>query len=314
MILLSIVITLLLEQIHPLAVERMVRAPVARLAGFLERRFNDGVHLHGAIAWGMGAALPALLLLIGQILAYRVTSMLWLMLAVGTLYLTMGFRQFSHFFTDIHGALRLGDLARARQLLEAWRGYSGDTPSSSEIARLAIEEALLLAHRYVFAPLFWFAVLGPAGAVLYRLTHLLNECWNRPVPPGSPDPGEFGRFARQAFAALDGLPVRITAATFAVVGNFEDAVDCWRNQAARWPDGGSGILLASGAGALGVMLGMPVHGGIRGPDGSADRPGLGLGEEADVDFMQSTIGLVWRSLVLVLAVLALIWISSWADG
>ncbi|PKO84355.1 MAG: threonine-phosphate decarboxylase [Betaproteobacteria bacterium HGW-Betaproteobacteria-11] len=314
MILLSIVITLLLEQIRPLAVERTVRSPVAKLAEYLERRFNDGVYLHGAIAWGIGAALPALILLAGQLLAYHVTSLLWLLLAVGTLYLTMGFRQFSHFFTEIHAALRLNDLTRARQVLAAWRGYSGDNPSSSEVARLAIEEALLLAHRYVFAPLFWFAVLGPAGAVLYRLTHLLNEFWNRPVLPGSLDPGDFGCFARQAFATLDGLPVRITAATFAVVGNFEDAVDCWRNQASRWPDRGSGILLASGAGALGVRLGMPMRGGVRDLDGADDRPELGVGEEADAGFMQSTIGLVWRSLVLVLAVLALIWISSWAGG
>ena len=31
------------------------------------------------------------------------------------------------------------------------------------------------------------------------------------------------------------------------------------------------------------------------------RPELGVGEEADVDFLQSTIGLVWRTLVLWLA-------------
>lgn len=314
MILLSIIIALGLEQIRPLAVERVVRTPVARLAELLEGRFNDGVYLHGAIAWGVGAALPAVMLLIVQVLAYRASALLWLLLAVGTLYLTAGFRQFSHFFTEIHGALRAGDLPRARQVLAAWRGYSGENLSSSEVARLSIEEALLLAYRYVFAPLFWFAVLGPAGAVLYRLAHLLNEFWNRPALPGSLDSGDFGCFARQAYGVIDWLPLRLTAATFAAVGNFEDAVDCWRTQASRWPDRASGILLASGAGALGVKLGMPVHGGAREPEDSADRPELGVGEEADAGFMQSTIGLVWRSLVLALAVLLLIWISSWAGS
>jgi adenosylcobinamide-phosphate synthase len=47
---------------------------------------------------------------------------------------------------------------------------------------------------------------------------------------------------------------------------------------------------------------------------AGDRPELGLGEDADPDFMQSTIGLVWRSLVLGLAVLALIWVSGWVGG
>jgi adenosylcobinamide-phosphate synthase len=103
----------------------------------------------------------------------------------------------------------------------------------------------------------------------------------------------------------------VTAASFAVVGDFEDAVQCWRTQADRWPDGGSGILLASGAGALGVRLGMPVHDMIQEVGEFGDRPELGLGEEADADFMQSTIGLVWRSLVLGLAVLALIGVSGW---
>jgi adenosylcobinamide-phosphate synthase len=42
-----------------------------------------------------------------------------------------------------------------------------------------------------------------------------------------------------------------------------------------------------------------------------NRPELGLGEEADADFMQSTIGLVWRSLVLGVLVLSLLTVASW---
>jgi adenosylcobinamide-phosphate synthase len=45
-----------------------------------------------------------------------------------------------------------------------------------------------------------------------------------------------------------------------------------------------------------------------------DRPELGLGDEADVDFMQSTIGLVWRSLVLSLVILTLMQISAWVGS
>ena len=103
-------------------------------------------------------------------------------------------------------------------------------------------------------------------------------------------------------------PVRITAAAFAIVGDFEDAVYCWRTQAGRWPDEAAGILLASGAGALGVRLGLPIveSGEV------TERPELGLGEEADADFMQSGIGLVWRTLVLCLLLLTLLGVASWA--
>lgn len=311
MTLISIIMALLLEQLHALSVERVVSGPVARLAALLEDKFNDGGRAHGAIAWWLGAALPAALVSLLYALLMHVQPLLAFVLGIGVLYLTMGFRQFSHYFTGIHVALRLGEVEQARQLLAQWRGRSGDRLTASEIARLAIEQALLASHRHVFAPLLWFVVLGPAGALLYRLAHAFDELWGQ---RGEMEFGEFGQFAHQAFALIDWLPLRVTAAAFAVVGDFEDAVHCWRTQAVRWPEAGSGILLASGAGALGVRLGMPVHDAIQGMGEAGDRPELGLGEEADPDFMQSTIGLVWRSLVLGLAVLALVWVSGWVGG
>ncbi len=311
MTLISIVIALILEQLHALSVQRVVRDPVARMAVFLEDKFNDGGRSHGTIAWGLGAALPAALMGLAYALLLHFQPLPAFLLGIGVLYLTMGFRQFSHFFTGIHLALRLGEVEQARQLLAQWRGCSGDRLTASEVARLAIEQALLSSHRHVFAPLLWFALLGPAGALLYRLSQALDELWGE---RDEMEFGEFGQFAHQAFALIDWLPLRVTAASFAVVGDFEDAVHCWRTQADRWPDAGSGILLASGAGALGVRLGLPVHDAIQELGEVGDRPELGLGEEADPDFMQSTIGLVWRSLVLGLAVLALVWVSGWVGG
>jgi cobalamin biosynthesis protein CobD/CbiB len=78
-----------------------------------------------------------------------------------------------------------------------------------------------------------------------------------------------------------------------VVGDFEDAIYCWRTQARSWPDPNAGIVLAAGAGAMGVRLGGPVHE----IDGVHPRPELGLGELADGPFLDSTVGLVWRALV-----------------
>lgn len=311
MALISIVIVLLLEQVHALSVQKVVSDPMARLAGFLEDKFNDGGRSHGAIAWWLGAALPAALVSLLYAVLMHFQPLLAFVLGIGVLYLTMGFRQFSHFFTNIHLALRQGELDQARLLLAQWRGQSADRLSASEVARLAIEQALMSSHRHVFGPLLWFVVLGPAGALLYRLAHSLYELWGQRAEL---EFGQFGQFADQAFRLVDWLPVRVTAAAFAVVGDFEDAVHCWRTQADRWPDADSGILLASGAGAIGVRLGLPLHDVTQDLGESGDRPELGLGEDADPDFMQSTIGLVWRSLVLGLAVLALVWVSSWVGG
>jgi len=89
-----------------------------------------------------------------------------------------------------------------------------------------------------------------------------------------------------------------------VVGDFEDAVYCWRTQARSWSDADAGVVLAAGAGAMGVRLGMP----LTGIDGVEVRPELGLGENADSPFLDSAVGLVWRALVVwvfVLVVLSL---------
>lgn len=317
MTLLSILAALILEQLQPLPVKRLVRDPVAKLAAFLEQRLNDGVRLHGGIAWVFGAAIPAIALFVGHRLLQNMQPLLAILLSIGVLYMTMGFRQFSHFFTDIHLALQAGEIDEARHILAEWRGQSGDKLSSSEIARLAIERALPLANTHVFAPLFWFVLLGPAGALFYRLAQLLDEYWQgaaHHLADESAALEAFGWFAHRAFALINWLPVRITAALFAIVGDFEDAVNCWRTQADHWPDKANGILLSSGAGALGVRLGMPVHDSSDELVANDDRPELGLGDEADADFMQSTIGLVWRSLVLSLVVLILLQISAWVGS
>ena len=112
--------------------------------------------------------------------------------------------------------------------------------------------------------------------------------------------GDFARFAEQAFKIIDWLPSRATAAAFAIVGDFEDAVFCWRTggKMAGRPDG---IVLASG-----VPAPLACAWGCRSLKRRvADRVEIGTGDEADVDFMQSAVGLVWRAIVLWLVLLLL---------
>ena len=115
--------------------------------------------------------------------------------------------------------------------------------------------------------------------------------------------GAFGVFAKRVYDVMEWPAVRLTAIAFAVVGDFEDAVYCWRTQAASWPDRNLGIVLAAGAGAMGVRLGMPISeaNGLVEP-----RPELGMGESADVAFLDSTVGLLWRSLVVWVFLLGLL--------
>ncbi|MGH8739745.1 MAG: CobD/CbiB family protein [Burkholderiales bacterium] len=292
---LAIVAALVLEQWRPLDHGRTVHAWLSAWAGWLEQAFNGGERRHGMVAW-LVAVLPpvAASILIHQLLA-SLHFLLALAFNIAALYVTLGFRQFSHHFTDIQLAVKSGDVERARQLLEEWRGASGVVRTREEVIRLSIEEALVASHRHVFGVLLWFVLLpGPSGAILYRLAVFLQHRWK--------DLGGFGRFADRAFQLLEWPAVRLTAASFAVVGDFEDAVYCWRTQARTWMEASSGVVLAAGAGAMGVRLGMPVQE----VEGMLPRPELGVGEPADGPFLDSTVGLVWRALVVWIFVLLLI--------
>ena len=308
MTLFALIFALILEQVRPLGAALRMLAPVAALADGLSRRLNDGSIAHGRMAWLLLVGLSTFATALAYWLLWELQPVFAFVFNIVVMYLCMGFRHDSHAFTEIHLALRTGELERAQTLLGAWRGGRYDEASASEIARLSIEMALVAAHRKLFGVVFWFVILpGPSGAVMYRLARFFAEDWGQRTDP---EFGEFGRFARRAFEAIDWVPVRLTAASFSIVGNFEDAIYCWRTQAVLWPDRSSAILLSSGGGALGVRLGMPIHesGEI------VDRPELGQGDEADADHMQSTVGLVWRALLVCLFMLALLGLAGWVGG
>ncbi|PZU53955.1 MAG: CobD/CbiB family protein [Thauera sp.] len=305
---LSLFVALLIEQYKPLSYERVVAGPLARYAAWFEQRLNAGEARHGVVAWSLAVGLPVAAVWFLYLFLVWINPVLGWVLNVIVLYVTMGFRQFSHHFEATGDALRAGDTDTARRELGNWLSRNTDRMKQEEIARLAIEQGLLAAHRHVFAPLALFALLpGPTGPLLYRLTERLSWSWARRE---NIEFGAFGRFARNMYEWLDFIPVRMTAATFAIVGDFEDAVHCWRTQAAKWPEQAAGILLASGGGALGVKLGAPLFelGEV------ADRPELGMGDDADVDLMQSAIGLVWRTLIFCLLLLGLLTLAGYVGS
>lgn len=288
---LALLAALLLEQAWPLRAENRLHDGFSRYAQLLESQFNGGQARHGAIAWMLAALPPVAAVLILYLVLWELSPLAGWAWAVAVLYFTMGFRRFSHYYTEIQHALRDGEIGVARERLEKWREVSASELSAGEIARVTIEQGLIASHRHVFGTLFWFVALGPAGAVLYHSATALAEKWGWRADT---EALQFGRFATRAHYWLDWVPARLTAASFAVVGNFEDAVYCWREQSPLWSTGAYGYILASGAGALGVQLGGPLH-----QHGTLEyRPELGIGEEADREDLDVAVRLIWRALVL----------------
>jgi len=191
--------------------------------------------------------------------------------------------------------------------------------------RHVIEHALLAAHRHVFGVFFWFIVcsalgLGPAGAVLFRMAEFVSRYWAyRLRALDAPDNDRLLEVSRRVFGLIDFVPSRLTAFGFAVVGNFEEAVNGWRRDAQLWQQPNEGIILAAAAGAVGVQLGGDAAPGVT-PDrsktfsGGAARAGGAQGSTAGVPLhsshLQSIVGLVWRSVVLWMLLLALLTLAN----
>lgn len=315
----ALVAALALEQWQALKLRSQLEALYRQYLRVLEQNFNGGLRQHGVVAALLALAPPVLGVALVYGLLAAVHPLLALVVDIVVLYFVMGFRRFSHALSRVVTALQAHDLPEARRALAAWQGGTTFDWTSEDVARGAIERGLVDAYAQVFGAIFWFIVLpGPLGAVLYRAAALTADEWAAPrdvteLAPLVRDRAAFGAPARRFLALLDWIPVRLTALSFAVVGDFEDAVACWRTQPATWAneEGGmtAGILLASGGGALGVQLGGPRPG----PAGEREfRPEIGMGDAVEPDLLPSAIGLVWRALVLWLGVILLATIANLA--
>ena len=296
---LALLVALLAQHAYPAGLRQRVLAFYGRTCLSVAKRVDAGDRNSGALGWAVLMALIVAPAALVTTLAAHVHPIVVWLLDVAVLYATLGFLPTVRALAAVEKALREEGAAEAANALSAWQGDPVESDDGNEIARLAAEHALREAHYATFGPLFWFLLLpGPIGLVFYPLALRAARTWEAAADGESRD---FGWFAARAFFAIDWIPQRLSAFAFAVVGNFEDALYAWRMQAAAWIRPEEGIVLASGAGALGVRLGDPV----RARGAVLARPALGTGEPAGEDALASLEGLLWRALVLWLIVFAL---------
>jgi cobalamin biosynthesis protein CobD/CbiB len=292
LILVTLLAALVAQYAYPPAGRPALPELYGRLCLSTAKRLNAGDRNSGILAYVALVIVALAPLALVALLAAAIHGVFLAALSAAVLYGSLRFLQTTANLGAIERELREGDAAAASRRLAQWQGEAPPSDEPGVTARLAAEHGLREAHHGTFAILFWFLVLpGPLGAVLYPLTQRAARLWDLGVDP---DEREFGWFAGRAFEVLDWVPRRVTAFVFAIVGDFEDALFCWRSQAAQWLRPEEGIVLASGAGALGVRLGEP----LVGSDRVIERPALGTGELAGEDALASLEGMLWRSLVL----------------
>ncbi len=322
----AVLFALLLEQLRPMPRDNAIQQGLKAWVAWVGSNFDAGKPHHGWVVWSVSVGGPTLLVMAAYLLAVRYSLLAGLAIDVAVLYVTLGFRQFSHHFTGIRDALDRGDEAQAKRLLADWRHLDASELPRTELLRHVIEHSLLAAHRHVFGVFFWFVVLsalglGPAGAVLYRMAEFVRRYWAyRQLSMNAPFNEGLRDRVQQAFNVLDYVPARMTAFGFAVVGNFEEAISSWRRDAGLWKYANEGIILSAAAGAVGVQLGGQAPPGVTpdrsksfsagdGPDAGA-AVGSTAGMPAQMGHLQSMVALVWRSVILWMLLLALLTLAS----
>ena len=118
----AILLALLIEQARPLPRRNPIDAAARLWAQWIARNVDAGRPHHAWLVWGLVVGVPTLLaLLVHLLLLWAVGWPLAMVWNVAILYITLGFRQFSHHFTGIRDALEDGDEALARSRLAAWQ-------------------------------------------------------------------------------------------------------------------------------------------------------------------------------------------------
>ncbi len=305
MILVTVLAALLAQYAFPPPQRQALAALYGRLCLAAARRLNAGDRNSGMLAYLVLVTVVMVPLALACGLAASIHGMVLAVVEAALLYGSLAFLETTAKIGAIERSLREGDAAGASRRLAQWQGEYPVTEEPGATVRLAAEHGLRESHHGTFALLFWYVVLpGPLGVVLYPLTRRAAHLWALGADPGD---REFGWFAGRALYYLDWVPQRLTAFVFAIVGDFEDALFCWRSQAAHWLRPDEGVILASGAGALGFRLGEPLTRG----ESIVDRPVLGTGHAASEDALASLEGLLWRSLVLWLFALLLVAAIAW---
>lgn len=322
----AVLFALLIEQLKPLPRDNWVHQALAGWVRWTGRNFDAGQPHHTWVVWGISVGVPTVVVALLHVLISRWSGLVALGFDVLMLYVTLGFRQFSHYFTDIRDALERGDEAEARRLLAEWRHLDASELPRTEFLRHVIEHALLAAHRHVFGVFFWFVVLsavglGPMGAVLYRMAEFSTRYWGyRQRTLDAPANDALLALSRRLFGLIDHVPARLTAFGFAVVGNFEESVASWRRDATLWQHPNEGVILAAAAGAVGMQLGGAAAPGVTpdrsktfnvgGEAGMANAQGSTAGLPVQAGHLQSLVGLVWRSVILWMLLVALLTLAN----
>ncbi len=239
----------------------------------IEERLNkpDAQRWQGVVAL-LIAVLPILLLVCWLDSWLTNFSSVYWVFASFMLYLALGWQSLLRHAVAVGKPLQLRRLDQARAAVAMLVSRETADLDAGQVAKAATESVLENGADAIFSALFWFLIAGVPGVVAYRLTNTLDAMWGYKNPRFV----KFGWAAARLDDVLNFVPARLTALSYALMGDTRTALRCWRQQAGSWKSPNAGPVMAAGAGALNVVLGGAAryHGQLQ------NRPPLGPEDSA----------------------------------
>ncbi|QSX74760.1 cobalamin biosynthesis protein [Lysobacter arenosi] len=264
--------------------------------------------------WGLVIALVPPLLAVG-LFQLALHEPLWglagLAFAIAVLFYAWGPRDLD---LDVEAIAGAGDpVSRRAAASRLWP--EGEMPATLDGASL-IEAVFRNAQQRWFGVLFWFLLLGPVGALLYRFTVLAAQ-----GEASAELPVETRLGARKLLALLDWPVAQLMTLSLALVGNFDTVLGAWREAGGASFDLDRPFLGAVARASVKCELAEEAadyasdNGGSVevGEGGVPALPAIPPAWSAELPELRDAMSLVWRSLLVWLAVLALFVIAGWVS-
>jgi membrane protein required for beta-lactamase induction len=173
------------------------------------------------------AVLP--IALISVLLAGTLLQIPYFILAVFVLLFSLGPRDLGFEVDDYCAAVtntQNDQVERvSRELIE------NDPPSDPQNCIAAVRRAVFVqANNRIFAVVFWFLLLGPTGAWLFRVIDLLRRrlAFRYSRNDGDCSSSPYVRVVRSLHGILAWLPARLLVIGYALAGSYEGAISAWR--------------------------------------------------------------------------------------
>lgn len=211
-----------------------------RYTRWLELKFEGKAFWGGALGVIATLLVPLLVLVLAAKLLGQVSPVLVFILAVAVFVYCLG-PDLNTWLTRYIDSLESRDEATRAEMEQALGG--GDESSGRMDKNRIISRVLLRSHEHFFGILFWFIVLGMAGALLYRLVIQLYDSYGDIH-------GGYAESVRTLHGIMMWPSAHLLALGFGLSGSLVHAFEAWRHVQGDPLECCEDVIINSGYGAL----------------------------------------------------------------